>query len=661
MAPCGPTVVRRAGRADEACEERAEYYDEISGEPLDPRAVQAARAEEVNFMEGWACWQRVSWDEAVRQGGRKPIQTRWVDVNKGDASSPDVRSRLVAKDFAAQKDDSFFAATPPLEALRVLLSDLASREGEGGEEVKLMVLDAKKAHLHAAAERELYVVLPAEAGGGCARLLRALYGTRDAPALWEAYAASQLTALGFRRGRANSCVYFHKQRGLRCLVHGDDFVLTGTRRHLEWVRRELSKVILLKCVGVLGSDIAGGDVGEIRVLNRVIRRLRDGVRYEPDPRHHEILTSMLPPSTSSLSAPGIRASRVVSLVHGCRNPTALPEVVCDDEEYRTEKVFALRGGIEGGHGGWGSEEEEEGRAEGLQTGTTCGQQRRRPGRREREAARGCADDDDDLAAEKAENRGCEPLGPAEVTLYRATAARANYLALDRPDLAFAAKEACRRMSAPTCGDLQALRRLCRYLLGAPRLVYHFAWQTPGAQSSVYCDTDFAGCPLTRRSTSGGCALRGAHLLKHWSVTQKAITLSSGEAELGGVVKGATEGLGIQAVARDLGIDLPLKLWADSSAAIGICRRTGIGRVRHLAVGQLWIQEKLREGQFSLYKVGGTANPADLLTKHLPYSSIGANLQAVGLQPEAGRAVSAPHVTADIQTWLRPPAKNPPKD
>ena len=59
---------------------------------------------------------------------------------------------------------------------------------------------------------------------------------------------------------------------------------------------------------------------------------------------------------------------------------------------------------------------------------------------------------------------------------------------------------------------------------------------------MYTDTDFAGCPRTRRSTNGGCALRGAHLVKRWAVTQKALTLSSGEAELGGVVKGAAEGL-----------------------------------------------------------------------------------------------------------------------
>ena len=92
--------------------------------------------------------------------------------------------------------------------------------------------------------------------------------------------------------------------------------------------------------------------------------------------------------------------------------------------------------------------------------------------------------------------------------------------------------------------------------------------------SVFVDTDFAGCPLTRRSTSGGCAMRGAHLVKHWAATQKAITLSSGEAELGGIVKGVGEGFGLQALACDLGVRLPIRVFADSSATIGICRRRG---------------------------------------------------------------------------------------
>ena len=188
--------------------------------------------------------------------GRKPIQTRWVDVNKGDFKSPDVRSRLVAKDFAARRDDSFYAVTPPLEALRLLLSDMTSRGEHASEPIKLMVLDAKKAHLHATAERELYVSLPAEAGGGCARLLRSLYGARDAPALWGAYASAQLQALGFRRGRANACVYVRVKRGLRCLVHGDDFVVTGEGKQLEWLHGALARTILLKKVGVLGLEYA---------------------------------------------------------------------------------------------------------------------------------------------------------------------------------------------------------------------------------------------------------------------------------------------------------------------------------------------------------------------------------------------------------------------
>ena len=60
------------------------FWDEVSGEPLPTAQVQAARREEVAFMEEWKCWTRVTWEEAVRCGGRKPIQTRWVDVNKGD-------------------------------------------------------------------------------------------------------------------------------------------------------------------------------------------------------------------------------------------------------------------------------------------------------------------------------------------------------------------------------------------------------------------------------------------------------------------------------------------------------------------------------------------------------------------------------------------------
>ena len=102
------------------------------------------------------------------------------------------------------------------------------------------------------------------------------------------------------------------------------------------------------------------------------------------------------------------------------------------------------------------------------------------------------------------------------------------------------------------------------------------------EATVYADTDLAGCRRTRRSTSGGLIMFESHPIRHWTTTQPAIALSSGEAELVGIVKGATHALGFQAMAQDLGIDVDLHIRTDATAAIGICRRRGLGKIRHLA-------------------------------------------------------------------------------
>ena len=169
-----------------------------------------------------------------------------------------------------------------------------------------------------------------------------------------------------------------------------------------------------------------------------------------------------------------------------------------------------------------------------------------------------------------ESESDEPLQGFEVRRFRGGAARANSLAQDRPEISYATKELCRRVHAPCTGDLKALERLVKYVASEPRLVYWYEWQEHGALH-VYSDTDFAGCQITRKSTSGGCALLGKHLIKHWASTQKVVTLSSGEAELYGVVKGATEALGLRSLAQDMGVNenVDIRLYADSSAAIGI--------------------------------------------------------------------------------------------
>ena len=208
----------------------------------------------------------------------------------------------------------------------------------------------------------------------------------------------------------------------------------------------------------------------------------------------------------------------------------------------------------------------------------------------------------------------EDLSKPLHTAFRSAAARGNYLAADRIDAQFACKEICRSMAHPTAHAWKSLKRLCRYLSSAPRLVYRFRQQTVSS-IDIYTDTDWAGCPRTRKSTSGGVVMFGKHTMKHWSSTQTSTALSSAEAEFAGVIRGSGQGLGYQSLLRDLGIEAPLRVWTDSSAAIGICSRQGLGKLRHLDTHTLWIQQAVRSRRVDLRKVPGEENPADLLTKH----------------------------------------------
>lgn len=69
-------------------------------------------------------------------------------------------------------------------------------------------------------------------------------------------------------------------------------------------------------------------------------------------------------------------------------------------------------------------------------------------------------------------------------------------------------------------------------------------------------------------------MRGSHVIKHWSSNQTTVALSSAEAELSGIYKGSAQGLGLHSLANDLNISLSLDIQSDSTAAIGICKRTG---------------------------------------------------------------------------------------
>ena len=95
---------------------------------------------------------------------------------------------------------------------------------------------------------------------------------------------------GFVVGKYNSSTYFHKARSIKVMVHGDDFVSSGSRSSLKWFRGQLEKRFEVK-TKVIGTG--EGEVPEARVLSRIIRVSEQGWEHEGDQRHAELIVKAL--------------------------------------------------------------------------------------------------------------------------------------------------------------------------------------------------------------------------------------------------------------------------------------------------------------------------------------------------------------------------------
>ena len=133
---------------------------------------------------------------------------------------------------------------------------------------------------------------------------------------------------------------------------------------------------------------------------------------------------------------------------------------------------------------------------------------------------------------------------------------------------------------------------------------------------------------------------GQHTLKTWATTQKNITLSSGEAELVALVKASTEGIGMQQLASEWEFKYEVAFFADSSAALSVTQRKGAGKMRHIKIGMLWVQEKAENELIQYRKVRGDGNPADLMTKHLSAKKIDSCAAMMNLGWLEGRSSSS---------------------
>ena len=528
-------------------------WDDVSGEFLCPKEVLRARLKELQYVREKKVWSKITRKQA-RDMGVKVIGTRWIDINKGDSTVPNHRSRFVAKEYNDGKDATLFASTPPLEAFRMLVSDAATieckKDGQAKRKV-MMINDVARAFFEAKATRTICIELPEEDKGFgeedmVGLLGKSLYGTRDAALNFQKEVREVMAQCGFQNGKYNVSTYYHPERGLKTMVHGDDFATVGDIEDVKWLKDKLHKRFELKTT-IIGSN----EESEGRILNRIVRCTENGWEYEADQRHAEYIINALNLQES--------------------NPLSTPQEA-DQPWKQNEEAVLLDGG--------------------------------------------------------------------KAYEYRSLAARANYLAVDRMDIQNAVKEMCKNMTQPTVGDWRKLKRLARYLKGKPRTVSQYKYQERPQFVDGFSDSDWAGCKKTARSTSGGVIMWGSHQLKSWSTTQKSITLSSAEAELVAAVKMSSELIGISQMALDWGIEVKGTVHVDSSAAIGVAQRRGCGKLRHVRVGSLWIQEKIEDGELSMEKVSGEWNPADLLTKGLKEEKIKRFMRMASQRYEEGRARTA---------------------
>ena len=138
-----------------------------------------------------------------------------------------------------------------------------------------------------------------------AKLIRCVYGTRDAGAIWEDCYRDALELIGFKSGTASPCCFYHPERQLKCVVHGDDFTTLGADDDLDWLQTELAKHFELKITGRIGEGVDGDN--EMRILNRIVAVTKDGVTYEADPRHVDLMNHSLGiTNANAVASPGVK-------------------------------------------------------------------------------------------------------------------------------------------------------------------------------------------------------------------------------------------------------------------------------------------------------------------------------------------------------------------
>ncbi|GJR55105.1 ribonuclease H-like domain-containing protein [Tanacetum coccineum] len=216
------------------------------------------------------------------------------------------------------------------------------------------------------------------------------------------------------------------------------------------------------------------------------------------------------------------------------------------------------------------------------------------------------------------------LGPDGVpvqdpTLYRSLAGGLQYLTFTRPDLSYAVQQVCLYMHDPREPHFAALKRILRYVQGTLELGLQL-YASATTSLVGYTDADWAGCPSTRRSTSGYCVFLGDNLLSWSAKRQHTISRSSAEAEYRGVANVVAETAWIRNLLRELHSPLltATLVYCDNVSAVYMSANpVQHQRTKHIEIDIHFVRDMVKAGHVRVLHVPSRFQYADIFTKGLP--------------------------------------------
>ncbi|GKB08731.1 ribonuclease H-like domain-containing protein [Tanacetum coccineum] len=210
---------------------------------------------------------------------------------------------------------------------------------------------------------------------------------------------------------------------------------------------------------------------------------------------------------------------------------------------------------------------------------------------------------------------------SDSTLYRSLAGALQYLTFTRPDISYAVQQVCLFMHDPREPHLSALKRILRYVRGT--LSYGLQLYSSTTSSLVaYSDADWAGCPTTRRSTSGYCVFLGNNLLSWSSKRQFTLSRSSAEAEYRGVANAVAETCWLRNLLRELHTPLATAtlVYCDNVSAVYLSSNpVQHQRTKHIKIDIHFVRDLVATGAIRVLHVPSRYQYADIFTKGLPTS------------------------------------------